>query len=179
MSSAAGPRKRKASRLGGLFAEFKKLSPSLGYEGTEDEARHHWASEKLKKEIKSWKELKSGEIRYLIKQAQEESGDGPAYRALLIARIAAELFGADWDGILRERLMERFRLPTPEALLPAQAHAEIEELLSRMARRDGVDIEAVRARFGSAAASRRFARREQPPDRLTTESVNQFPEVAR
>jgi len=65
----------------------------------------------------------------------------------LIARLAVELFGSDWDAILRERLRQRFRVASPESLAPNEAHAEIEELVSRIARRDGVEIEEVRKKF--------------------------------
>ena len=86
----------------------------------------------------------------------------------MIARLAVELFGSDWDAILRKRLQERFGsrklevgnregphfpLPTSHSRLyslsPAEAHAEIEELMSRIARRDGVEIEEVRKRVKS------------------------------
>jgi hypothetical protein len=83
---------------------------------------------------------------------KERSGSNAAYRATLIGRLAVELFGADWDAILRERLIQRFRVPRPESLAPNEAHAEIEELMSRLARRDGVGIEEVRGRFRSARA---------------------------
>jgi hypothetical protein len=87
---------------------------------------------------------------------KERSGSNAAYRAQLIARLAVELFGSDWDAILRERLRERFRLSTVDCrlLTPAQSHAEIEELLSRIARRDGVEIEEVRGRFARSRKSK-------------------------
>ncbi len=72
---------------------------------------------------------------------------GPAYRAQLIARLAMELFGADWYRIILDRVIERFRIGRLEELSPAQAHAEIEELVSRLARRDGIEIEEARARY--------------------------------
>jgi hypothetical protein len=167
------------SKLAGLFAEFKKLSPSLAYEGTEREARLAWANEVLGRVVapvgvypdkgrdrqdgdqrsplqnpllQSWSELKVGEIRFLIKKAREQSGDGAAYRTTLLARIAADLWGAEWDAQLTARLVQRWRVARPDALTAAQAHAEIEELLSRLARRDAIDIEAARAKFRRGVA---------------------------
>ena len=138
-----------------LFAEWKKVSVSLAGEGTEREARLAWSNRLLhpkridarKSDITSWSELTMGEARYLLRQAREQSGDGPAYRAGLIARLAVELFGADWDAMLRARLLDRFRVPNPQRLLPNEARAEIEELLSRIARRDEIHIETARARL--------------------------------
>lgn len=49
--------------------------------------------------------------------------------------------------MLSERLNARFMVSRPEDLSPKDAHAEIEELMSRIARRDGLDIEVVRAKF--------------------------------
>lgn len=97
--------------------------------------------------ISSWSHLTIGEAKYLLRKMREESGSNAAWRALKLAEIAAELFGPDWQGILRERLVQRFRVPSPESLAPNEAHAEIEELLSRIARRDGADIETMRRRF--------------------------------
>jgi hypothetical protein len=94
--------------------------------------------------------LTYGEANRLLRALKEASGSNAAYRAQLIARLAVELFGSDWDAILRERLFQRFQVASPESLAPNQAHAEIEELVSRIARRDGVEIEQVRARFRGA-----------------------------
>lgn len=142
-----------------MFAEWKKLSPGVDFEGTEREARIWWANERLAAahrrdaegaDLKSWSELKEGEARFLLKKMREESGDGPAYRAQLIARMAQELFGAAWDRLLADRLRARFQKYRAEDLTPAEAHAEMEELLSRIARRDGIGIEEARARFNGA-----------------------------
>ena len=144
--------------LRACFAEWRELSPNLGIEPRDDETpqaaerrvRLAWTSEQLKSrklKVESWNELTQNEARFLLKIMREESGDGPAYRGTVIARLAVELFGADWEAILRERLRQRFQCFQPSALSPQQAHAEIEELLSRIARRDGVEIEAVRQRF--------------------------------
>lgn len=141
-----------------LHAEWRKLSPNLAIEPRDGETpkaaerrvRLAWTNEQLKSrklKVESWNELTQNEARFLLKIMREESGDGPAYRATLIARLAVELFGADWDAILRERLGDRFQLSTLNSLTAAQAHSMIEELLSRLARRDGVEIEEVRARF--------------------------------
>ena len=87
-----------------------------------------------------------GEANRLLYALKEASGSNAAWRALKLGELAAELFGGQWHAILRERLMQRFRVPSPESLAPNEAHAEIEELVSRIARRDGVGIEEVRKR---------------------------------
>jgi hypothetical protein len=133
-----------------LRAEWAKFSPQLLWECTEDEARHRWSSEVLHRPVSSWATLTYGEANRLLRALKEASGSNAAYRAQLIARLAVELFGSDWDAILRERLFQRFQVASPESLAPNQAHAEIEELVSRIARRDGVEIEQVRARFRTA-----------------------------
>jgi hypothetical protein len=151
----------KVETLRALHAEWRKVSPGLSYQPSavsaqeaERETRLWWTNEQFHRggsrtarTITSWNELKPGEAKFLLKLMREESGDGSAYRAMLIAKLAVDLFGADWDHILRDRLMQRFRHPTPHTLLPSEAHAEIEELLSRIARRDGVGVEEVRKSF--------------------------------
>jgi len=155
----------KPELLKALHAEWRKLSPNLALEPLEGETpkaaerrvRLAWTKEKLKgrkSKVESWNELTQNEARFLLKKMREESGDGPAYRATLIARLAVELFGSDWDAILRARLIQRFRVPSPESLAPNEAHAEIEELVSRIARRDGVEIEEVRARLAPRRKSK-------------------------
>jgi hypothetical protein len=149
----------KPETLRGLHAEWRKLSPSLGSELPEREARLAWTNEKLQwapgkgPVITSWSGLTEGQARRLLKIMREESGDGPEYRATLIATLACEFFGAEWDRYLREDLIKRFHTSYPQSLTPAEAHAEIEELVSRIARRVGVEIEEVRARFRRAGAS--------------------------
>ena len=130
----AGGRDARASRAA--------RAPGVDESATSSQTTRSW-----KPVIASWNQLSQNEARFLLKIMREESGDGPAYRATLIARLAVELFGPDWDAVLRERLMQRFRVASPESLAPNEAHAEIEELLSRIARRDGLDIETVRRRF--------------------------------
>jgi len=152
----------KAKTRAALMATWAKLSPNfddepLAGESPKDAERRlriAWANSNLhlkrldsgRPDITSFNELSEGEARHLLRIMREESGDGPSYRAMLIGRLAVELFGSDWDAILRERLLQRFRVPSPESLAPNQAHAEIEELVSRIARRDGVNIEEVRKR---------------------------------
>jgi hypothetical protein len=159
----ASPRSRHWLRA--LHAEWRKLSPNLAIEPLEGETpkaaerrvRLAWTSEQLKSrkvKVESWNALTQNEARFLLKKMREESGSNAAYRASLIARLAVELFGHDWNNIVRERLGERFQLSTLNSLTAAQAHSMIEELLSRIARRDGVEIEEVRARFRSAAAGK-------------------------
>jgi hypothetical protein len=130
-----------------LFAEWRKISPSLGWSCSEREARLRYASEALHREVCSWSDLKRGEQKALLRRMREASGSDAEYRAMLIARLAMELFGAAWERLLAERLKMRFQIGDVSLLTPIQAHAEIEELMSRIARRDGAEIEAVRARF--------------------------------
>jgi len=168
--SADGPMRKSlpAHLLRALHAEWRKMSPNLAIEPMEGEApaqaerrvRIEWSRRVLHakrldsglRDIESWNDLKPGEAKRLLKVMREESGDGPAYRGMLIARLAVELFGSDWNEVLRERLLQRFRAPSPQHLTPSEAHAEIEELLSRIARRDGSEIEEVRARFARKKA---------------------------
>jgi len=130
-----------------LRVEWAKFSPELLWECSEDEARHRWSSEILHRPVTTWATLTYGEANRLLRALKEASGSNAAYRAQIIARLAVELLGSDWDAILRERLLQRFRVPSPESLAPNEAHAEIEELVSRIARRDGVEIEEVRKRI--------------------------------
>jgi len=78
-----------------------------------------------------------------------ESGSQADYLAVKIGKLAAELFGSAWDRMLSDRLQQRWRKSKPEYLTPAEAHAEIEELTSRIARRDGKEISEVRSKFRS------------------------------
>lgn len=151
-------RRLPAHLLNALHAEWRKLSPNLAIEPLEGEtpaeaerrARLAWTNEQLKSrklKVESWNELSQNEARFLLKKMQEESGSNAAYRATLIACLAAELFGRGWDAVLRERLGERFQLSTLNSLTSMQAHSMIEEFLSRIARRDGAEIEEVRKKF--------------------------------
>lgn len=152
-----------------MFAEWAKLSPNLDFEPMEGESakdaekrlRMAWTNAALRTKadpspagrdqddggLTSWSQLGEAEGRYLLKRMREESGDGPAYRAMLIARMAQDLFGAAWDRLLQDRLRARFMKFKADDLTPAEAHAEMEELLSRIARRDGIEIEEARSRF--------------------------------
>jgi hypothetical protein len=139
------------------------LSPQLTIEPYENEppldaerrVRLEWTNRRLRErhlnqglaEVYSWNELKEAEALCLLRAVREESGDGPAYRAQLFARIAAELWNTDCQSFLAERLRDRFQTSDPEMLAPCEAHEFIEELLSRLARKEGIDIEAVRSRF--------------------------------
>ena len=153
MSTATQTESRRSSRRmialwqhRALRAEWAKFSPELLWECSEDDARHRWSSEILHRPVTTWATLTYGEANRLLHALKEASGSNASYRAQMIARLAVELFGSDWDAILRERLLQRFRVPSPESLAPNEAHAEIEELVSRIARRDGVEIEEVRKR---------------------------------
>src|SRR5690348_1955896 len=149
-----------------MFAEWSKLSPNLdidpldhfseegivqafGRLDMEKAARIVWTCQALQRPVLwvcTWNKLSESQGRFLLKKMREESGDGPAYRAQLIAKLAQELFGAPWDRMLGDRLRARFRKSKAADLTPREAHSEIEELLSRVARSTGEDIEAVRAR---------------------------------
>lgn len=140
----------KSVLLRAMFAEWRKLAPGLDYPGieTDDEARKVWTRAALRKpNLQSWKELSVGECRRLLKLMKEASGEGPEYRALLICSLAQDLFGAPWERLLGEQIYLRFGIRDLTDLAPGDARAEIEELLSRIARRDGIGIEEVRARF--------------------------------
>jgi hypothetical protein len=155
---------QRGRKLGGnwlkaLHAEWRKLSPGLASDLPERDLRMQWTNQKFEQHrspvvlraqpvITSWSELTEGQARYLLQVMKEESGSAPDYRGMLIARLAQDLFGAEWDRLLSERLYMRFEKRRAAELTPAEAHAEIEELLSRIARRDGLEIEAVRAKFG-------------------------------
>lgn len=140
-----------------LRAEWAKFSPNLSWECSEDEARHRWASEVLHRPVASWAHLTFNEANRLIKVLKEQSGSNAAWRAEKLARLALELWGADWDRFLGERWRERFGVGAGDSARPGQAqgpaptgtqfHEMAEELLSRIARRDGAGIEEVRGRF--------------------------------
>lgn len=153
---------KKRLALAALYAEWKKLSPNLvgpDESMTERDLRIWYANQKLHgrrlnrgiPDVKSWNDLKPNEARYLLRCMREESGDGPAYRAQLIARLAMELFGAARDRKLGDRLRARFRKFKAIDLTPAEAHSEIEELISRIARMRGSDVESVRRRFSGGS----------------------------
>jgi hypothetical protein len=97
--------------------------------------------------VTSWKTLSAGEIKKLTRCAREESGSGPGYRSVLIARMACDLWGSEWDTVLRERMQARFRVSTLNALTPGQAKAMMGEIVSCLARRDGGTLAGVRERF--------------------------------
>jgi len=172
-----------------LMATWAKVSPNFDFEppaGTsakdaERMARLIYASRALKFEVKTFNQLGYGQGKFLLRRMQEDSGDGPAYRAVLIGRIATELFGSNWNHILMERVQQRFGIhhssfpgPLPpsgtgagivhrsplESLTPDQAHSLIEELLSRLARERGEEIETTRAGLRGT----RTARKQSAPN---------------
>ncbi len=128
--------------LKALYAEWRKLSPSIEIEGDERTVRLAWTNQTLQgrgngrkfKPIETWKDLAAGQARYLVRRMREASGSGPSYRANLIARLAAELWGADWDRFLATRLQDRFGVVRAQDLEPRDARAMIEELKSRVER---------------------------------------------
>jgi len=174
MSAAAKTQSLTPNALRALHAEWHKLAPQVAIAGlTERECRMYWTNEKLGvrsqesgsrkglnpksrilNPISSWNDLTDGQAKFLLKQMREQSGDGPQYRAVLIAKLACEFWGPrDWDMALRQDLARRFKTPYPQSLTPAEAHAAIEELTSRIARRDGVEIEVVRGKFSGKKVS--------------------------
>jgi hypothetical protein len=159
-----------AHLLKALHAEWRKMSPNVEFRvegrelkpGEEERlARLAWTNSALVTRhsslVTSWSQLTQGQAKYLLKKMREESGSNAGWRALKLAEIAAELFGPDWNQVLAERLSQRFRVSRPQDLTPREFWAEVEELLSRIARRDGVGIEIMRARFaGQKAEVRRI-----------------------
>jgi hypothetical protein len=144
-----------------LRAEWAKFSPELVWECSEDDARHRWSTEVLHRPVTTWATLTYGEANRLLRALKEASGSNAAWRALKLGELAAELFGGQWHAILRERLIQRFRVPSPESLVPRQFWSEAEELMSRIARRDGVEIEEVRARLAPRRKSKVESRTEK------------------
>ncbi|HEV2424293.1 MAG TPA: hypothetical protein VGZ29_05645 [Terriglobia bacterium] len=156
--------KLRAATLKALHAEWRKFSPSVTSELPEREARIEWTNRALNQRLKkadrarmertvaSWNDLQEGEARYLLRRMRGESGDAAAWRANLIARLAVELWGSQWDEFLHQRLGDRFRVGRAEDLSPRDGRATVEELVSRIARRDGIEIEAVRAKYSPQRA---------------------------
>lgn len=166
-----GSRRLRPETLKALHAEWHKFSANLSSDLPERELRLQWANERLHararqghwktvagrrvfieesaalRSIGSWSQLTEGEARHLLSLMREESGDGPAYRALLIGRLAQELWGSTWDMHLADRLNARFHVHQAADLSPRDAHASIEELVRRIADRDGCGMEDVRARL--------------------------------
>lgn len=136
-----------------LFAEWRKVAPELDYPSveTDDEARHIFTKGVLGAAQDSWKRLTENQGKRLLKAMRERSGSAPNYRNLLIVKLAQDLFGPAWDRLLVERLSVRFKIRDLRELRPRDARAEIEELLSRISRRDGVSVDVVRNRFRSVA----------------------------
>lgn len=149
------PKRLPARLRNALFAEWSKFSPTLAWDCTEREARLRFANEVLFPRhptpdtwpLKSWNDLTSGQAKRLLREMKERSGSNAAWRALKLAEVAAELFGPDWNAIVQERLWQRFRAPSPQHLAPREFWAEVEELLSRLARQRGEEIETIRARL--------------------------------
>ncbi len=114
--------------LAAMFAEWRKLSPDQAFEGSERDARLEYARAHLPRFSKSgaapasWTDLSEREGRLLLKAMREESGEGPAWRAQLIARLGQELFGAPWDRLLADRMAARFGVHRLEDLTPRHAH---------------------------------------------------------
>jgi hypothetical protein len=176
-SSAAGGVAALRRRLFGLC---KEISASLAHEGDERQARIEYTNRALARiatagsvavgsslekqtptapkscrgyqPVSSWRELTPRLARALLRQMQLDLGRDPAARRnFLIGKLAAELFGSDWDRALHERLAGRpyFHYGSLSELDGRKAHGLIEEFISRLARRDGTSVETVRARLSS------------------------------
>ena len=194
VASRKSPKEIRRGKLrAGLFAEWRGYSAGLAgpEELTDDELRIWWANEQLRKlyakqggrwaridgknvfikcddkMISSWKDLNEYELRHLPKVIREETGEAAAYRADLIERIAREL-AEPGDATGQIRCQTRFGVSDLRKLAPADAHALIEELLSRLARKElamagrevrweavEARIEELRARFQKQKAETR------------------------
>lgn len=159
--------KLRASTLRALHAEWRKFSPSFASELPEREARLEWTNRTINQrsrskaerasiqiQVSSWNDLSEGQGKYLLRRMRAESGDAAAWRANLIARLAVELWGPDWDEFLHQRLRDRFRVGRPGDLSPRDGRAMVEELASRVARRDQVSIESVRELFSGRSRAK-------------------------
>ncbi len=153
-SPIANSAKRRA--LAGLFAEWRNYSASLDSELPERELRLEVANQVLRPQsalgkrpeaITSWSSLTVGELKRLRRWLSESSGSAADFRGALIGKFAVELWGADWSALLEARLEERFRTRRVLALSPVEARSMIEELVSRIARRDGVTVEEARKKL--------------------------------
>lgn len=83
------------------------------------------------------------------RDAPRERGWTRRERTKVVALIAGELFGESRSGALRGRLARRFQVFEPSELAPAQARAEIESLLFRLAQQTGESVESLRARIAA------------------------------
>jgi hypothetical protein len=128
--------------LRALWGEWRKVSQDLVQEDTltEDELRHQWTNSHLPGlKSSSWKLLSERQAKQLLRAMREATGSGPAYRAALIERIATALWGANtWASELQTRVWGKHEISDLLDLTQAQAHALMEELLSRLARKDVV-----------------------------------------
>jgi hypothetical protein len=156
-----------------LFGMWKDLKANLDYPGveTDDELRHVYAAQKLggaelsvvsrqlsvteDRKLKtenrswSWSKLSREEMGGLAHAMRVDLERTTAHQrgGVIIGKLAVELFGSAWDRMLSDRLQQRWRKSKPGYLTPGELHAEIEELMSRVARMRGVEIEVVRAGF--------------------------------
>jgi len=150
----------------------------LGAEQTERELRLGWISNVVSRPLATSKDLSNDEALKVIEAMKQETGQAwrsagrgrrrqskiqnqkskiSAAEATRIAELAADLWGERWNGLLAARLQERFRVPSPQSLAPAQARLLVEELLQRLAVRHiadrhqppipRVEIEAEKARL--------------------------------
>jgi hypothetical protein len=148
----------------GLHAEFNRFCEEHpAPEGLiKREWRLYWTNGRLaarrQRSVESWNDLSQGQAKYLLKALAEKNGSRARYRAMKIAEMACDLWGGQaWDDSLRARLGERFHLQDPRDLSAGQAYELMEELISRIARRDGVGIEEVRRRFKKAEGRKQKA----------------------
>jgi hypothetical protein len=129
-----------AKALRALHAEWRRFSPNLmGPEELDERGlRLWWTNGQLrsrKSRIESWNDLTASQARRLLKIMREETGWAAEYRAELIRRIACEL-AEPGDPTGEIRAHTRFGVSRLRSLAPADAHALIEELLSRLARKE-------------------------------------------
>lgn len=146
-SEATGFRKHKkldARQRQILFGLWKEISPNFEFEPDESEAqperaaRLRYANDKLGFHVTSWNGLSRSAAGKLIAAMRADLGrrNLPSRAQKMILALAVELWPEHWDAALRDRIGVRFRVGKVEDLTPSDAHALIDELLSRIARRD-------------------------------------------
>jgi len=144
-NSKIGNRKSKMSLTTqrALYAEWGEFSRNnAGPEGlTERDWRLYWTNGRLaargQRSVESWTDLSERNARYLLKVLREETGEGPAYRAELICRMARAVWSDEVClSAVTMRSFDRFGVTDLRDLSPADAHALMEELLSRIARKE-------------------------------------------
>lgn len=149
------PRRIEPWQLRRLWGLWKKLSMNLTSEEDERTLRLGYTGKILRSvqndtpadsgsppAIASWSDLTRSEAGRLIAAMKRDLGPdavqpkvSPAGRGI-IAALAVELFGGEWDRLLHLRIEARFRVGRIDRLTPHQVQELAEELLSRIAHRD-------------------------------------------